>query len=128
LKKRGKIATLIVWGLQLYAAALFINASFMKFYANPKAVAVFTRIDMEPQGRILIGVLELIVALMLILPHTSIFGALIGMGIMLAAIIGHFTSIGMTGLHMAIPLFICFAVIIFIRRHESSLFKNMLDS
>ncbi len=49
---------------------------------------------MEPWGRYASGISELIAAVLLILPKTRVYGALIGLGIISGAIFFHLTSLG----------------------------------
>lgn len=50
---------------------------------------------MEPNGRIIIGVLELIAAILLLVPKTVWVGALLTMGIIGGAIVMHLTKLGL---------------------------------
>ena len=55
---------------------------------------LFEMLGMEPHGRIIIGSIELVAALLLVSPQAAI-GALLAVGVMLGAIIAHFTVLGM---------------------------------
>ena len=61
------------------------------------------------------------------LPQSTVYGAFLGLGVMAGAIIGHLTIIGPGGIHMAIIVFISCLIMIYFRRSDSSIFKNMLD-
>ena len=49
---------------------------------------------MEPWGRILVGILELIAGVMLIIPRTAWMGAALALGLMTGAIGMHLTLLG----------------------------------
>jgi uncharacterized membrane protein YphA (DoxX/SURF4 family) len=57
-------------------------------------VYLFTKIGLEPYGRIGIGVLELIAAVLLLIPKTTVYGALLAIGLMCGAIFFHLTKLG----------------------------------
>jgi uncharacterized membrane protein YphA (DoxX/SURF4 family) len=49
---------------------------------------------MEPVGRIGIGIMELIAALLILFPKTTPYGALLAVGLMAGAIFFHLTKLG----------------------------------
>jgi hypothetical protein len=49
---------------------------------------------MEPVGRIGIGIMELIAALLILFPKTTPYGALLAIGLMAGAIFFHLTKLG----------------------------------
>lgn len=78
----------------LIAAFLMAQTLYFKFTAQPESVALFSKLGMEPGGRILIGTLELIACILILIPKTRFFGAVLGFGLMSGAIFFHFTIIG----------------------------------
>jgi uncharacterized membrane protein YphA (DoxX/SURF4 family) len=82
------------WGCRILAALLLVQTLFFKFTAHPESVLLFTTLGVEPWGRILTGVLELVTAILLLWPMTTRFGALLGAGIMTGAILSHLTVLG----------------------------------
>jgi hypothetical protein len=68
---------------------------YFKFTAHPESVELFTKLGVEPWGRIFTGVMELIVGFLLMLPSTKIVGAFMGLGLMVGAIASHFFVIGL---------------------------------
>ena len=85
---------LIQWSCRILAALLLVQTLFFKFTAHPESVLLFTTLGVEPWGRILTGILELLTAILLLWPQTTRFGALMGTGIMAGAIISHLTVLG----------------------------------
>lgn len=89
--------TALSWLLRLVAAAILLQAASSKFTGQEDVVTLFTRLGMEPAGRILIGTLEALAAVMILVPYSIAYGALLGIGVMTGALIGHFTELGVTG-------------------------------
>ena len=67
---------------------------FFKFTAAPESVYIFSKIGLEPFGRIGIGVGELIASILILLNPTKILGALLAIGLMSGAIFFHLTVLG----------------------------------
>lgn len=89
-----KFTILISWILRVTAAAILLQTLYFKFTAHPESVELFTKLGVEPWGRIATGIIELITALFLLIPFTSFIGAFFGVGIMTGAILSHLTVIG----------------------------------
>jgi uncharacterized membrane protein YphA (DoxX/SURF4 family) len=89
-----KQKNILSWVLRLVAAIILLQTLFFKFSASPESVYIFSRVGMEPWGRIGSGVVELIAALLLLIPATTAFGALLGVGVMSGALFFHLTKLG----------------------------------
>lgn len=116
------------WCAQIVAAAIMGQTLFFKFTAHPDSVQLFTELGMEPHGRYLIGALELLACILLLIPSSIIYGALLGSCLMVGAIIGHITELGWEGPRLelglyAITVLICCAITILIRHRELPLLK-----
>ncbi|MEM9160650.1 MAG: DoxX family protein [Verrucomicrobiota bacterium] len=117
----SKKAKTVSWIFQLIAVIIIGQSLVFKFGAAEESVQLFTELDMEPEGRVLIGVLELIACLLILIPSSVVFGAILGCGLMSGAIIGHFTQLGWEGdrlelgLLAAAALLSCLAIL-YIRR------------
>jgi uncharacterized membrane protein YphA (DoxX/SURF4 family) len=85
---------ILVWALRLVAAIIMLQTLFFKFTAAPESVYIFTKLGMEPWGRIGIGSMELVAAVLIIIPRTTGIGALIAVGLMAGAIFFHLTKLG----------------------------------
>ena len=85
---------IITWALRLIAAGIMLQTLFFKFTAAPESVYIFTKLDMEPWGRIGIGCLELIASILILIPRTTSVGALLGVGIIAGAIFFHLMQLG----------------------------------
>ena len=75
-------------------AILLVQTLRYKFLAHPDSVYIFETIGIEPFGRIGIGVLELITAILLIVKRTAWLGAFSSIGLMIGALFFHLTILG----------------------------------
>lgn len=128
---RSKSLT-VSWIAQIISVVILGQSLFFKFTAHPESVAIFTDIGMEPNGRILIGVIELFACLMLLRYSSAHYGALLGACVMGGAVVGHFTQIGWEGDRgqlglMAVLVFVCCSIVLYIRRMDLPLIKTALQ-
>ena len=70
---------------------------YFKFSGHPGSVQLFTELGLEPQRQIIIGTLELAACVLLLIPSSVTFGAILGSALMTGAFIGHFTVLGWEG-------------------------------
>ena len=89
-----KTATVVYWIARLLAALIMLQTLFFKFTASAESVYIFTTVGMEPWGRIGVGVMELIAAVLLVVPSTAWLGAGLALGLMVGAIGMHLTLLG----------------------------------
>jgi uncharacterized membrane protein YphA (DoxX/SURF4 family) len=82
------------WAAQIIAAIILAQTLFFKFTAAPESVALFTKLGVEPFGRILAGIMELITVILLLIPRKAWIGAIFGIMTMGGAIMAHLTVIG----------------------------------
>lgn len=80
--------------LRLIIAIILVQTLYFKFSAHPDSVFIFTKVGLEPFGRIGIGILELISAILILIPRTIWAGALLAVGLMGGAITMHLTQLG----------------------------------
>jgi len=66
-----------------------LQTLFFKFTAAPQSIALFTELGAEPYGRIGSGIVELVASILLLISNKSVYGAILGIGIMIAAILSH---------------------------------------
>ncbi len=114
-----------LWILRLVPAVILLQTLYFKFTGHPQSVKLFTMIGMEPYGRIGSGVVELIAAVLILIPRFTGYGAILGLGMMTGALFFHLTKIGIyfdgdpVLFIYALITFICCAALIFV--HRSSL-------
>jgi|TARA_B110000438_G_C15752798_1_gene623767 hypothetical protein len=123
---------LLSWIIQVITAIVLGFAVYPKFAGAEESIALFTHIEMEPFGRYLIGALELIAIILLLIPSSVAYGALLTWGVMVGATMGHMTTIGYSGSNLslgllALALLILSSVILYIRRLELPLIGSMFD-
>ncbi len=104
---------LLVWALRLVAAGIMLQTLFFKFTAAPESVYIFSKLGLEPWGRIGIGSLELIASILVLIPRTTSYGALLAVGIMAGALFSHLTKLGIVVQNDGGQLFIL-ALIVFV--------------
>lgn len=111
------------WALRIVIAIVLLQTLRYKFFAHPDSVYIFTELGLEPYGRIGIGVLELIAALLILVPRTIWLGALLVVGLMSGAIMSHLTQLGIEVngdggvlFFMALGVFILSAIVLFNQR------------
>jgi putative oxidoreductase len=116
-------ATVVSWILRLLTAGILLQTLFFKFTAAPESVYIFTKVGAEPWGRIGSGILELITAILLLIPAYAWLGALLALGVGAGAILGHLTLLGIEvqgdrGLlfGLAITVFVGSAIVLFLYR------------
>jgi uncharacterized membrane protein YphA (DoxX/SURF4 family) len=108
-----KIRIVISWVLRLIAAIILLQTLYFKFTAAPESVAIFSKLGIEPWGRIGTGVVELIASILLLIPRTVFWGAFIAAGTMLGAIASHLFVIGISSAGDGGQLFL-YANIVFV--------------
>lgn len=104
--------TVIRWLLRIIPAAILLQTLYFKFTAHPESVALFTTLGVEPWGRVGTGILELICGLLLLIPATTRYGALMATGLMIGAIGSHLFVIGVESMDDGGYLFILAIVVL----------------
>jgi len=118
--------TILSWILRLVVAGILLQTLFFKFTAAPESVYIFSTLGIEPFGRIGSGVAELIAAILILLPRTTLLGALLSAGVMFGAIASHILILGFevqnggTLFILALITFICSVALVFIHKNQIS--------
>ena len=82
------------WLLQVAVAVILLQTLFFKFTGAPESIYIFTTVGAEPWGRYGSGVMELVAAVLLLIPGTVAIGALLAVGVGVGAIFSHLTLLG----------------------------------
>jgi uncharacterized membrane protein YphA (DoxX/SURF4 family) len=90
----NKTTTIFYWGARLLTAIILLQTLYFKFSASPESIYIFTRVGMEPVGRIGVGVMELIASVLILISSTAWLGSALALGLMLGAIGMHLTILG----------------------------------
>lgn len=122
------------WIIKLTAVVILLQTLYFKFTGAEESIYIFSTLGAEPYGRIGSGVLELIASILILIPRTTLLGALIGLGTMAGAIFSHLIFLGIevkndggTLFILAIITFICCAILVFQDREKmQSLLKFQL--
>ena len=86
---------ILPWIARLVASVILLQTLFFKFSGAEESVYIFSKLGAEPWGRIGSGVMELIASILILIPKTTAWGALIGLGIMAGAILSHLFVLGL---------------------------------
>lgn len=115
----------LLWILRIIPALIMLQTLFFKFSASAESVYIFTTLGVEPWGRILSGVMELIAGILLLIPGKTIYGAIIGAGVMAGAIMSHLTILGIEVMDdggqlfiYALITFVCCTILTIINREQ----------
>lgn len=85
---------ILVWATRIIAAVILLQTLFFKFTAAPESVWIFETLGVGAVGRIGSGVIELIVASLLLVPKFTKLGSLGALGVMSGAILSHIFVLG----------------------------------
>lgn len=124
LNSLNKTETVISWICRIVAAVILVQTLYFKFSGAPESVYIFTKVGLEPWGRIGSGVAELIAAALLLIPGLTWLGAALALGVIGGAIMSHLTVLGIEVMGdggllfaLAVVVAICSAALLFIHRH-----------
>jgi putative oxidoreductase len=118
---------IVSWILQLLAAVVLFQTLFFKFTGAKESVYIFSALGLEPWGRIGSGVVELIASVLLVIPSTVTFGAILSLGVISGAIFSHLTKLGIALpavndrgelFALAVLVFVCSASVLVLHRRE----------
>ena len=115
---------------RLIAALILLQVVGFKLAGAAESVALFEQLGAEPLGRYGVAVIELVAAVLLLVPKTRAMGAALTLAIMGGAIGTHLTKLGIdvvgpdgTGdggamFLMAVVTTLCSAFVLFVHREE----------
>ena len=124
---RSKAFLIASWVLRAIAAIILLQTLFFKFTGAKESVYIFSTLGAEPWGRIGSGVVELIASVLLLIPATVVWGAILSLGVISGAIVSHLTKLGITLpivddhgelFALAIAVFLCSAAILILHRSQ----------
>jgi putative oxidoreductase len=117
--------------LRIVAAVILLQTLYFKFTAQPESVELFTKLGVEPWGRIGTGIIELMASILLLLPSTVFIGALLGLGLMSGAILSHIAVIGIESkgdggqlFMLAITVLLCCIATIILHKEQGIVLYN----
>jgi uncharacterized membrane protein YphA (DoxX/SURF4 family) len=120
--------SIISWVCRIAVAIILLQTLYFKFTGAEESKYIFTTLmgaQFEAYGRIGSGIVELIAAVLLLIPATAWLGALLALGTISGAIFSHLTKLGIVvkddgGLlfGLAIAVFVASAFLLLVHRKE----------
>lgn len=121
------------WLVRIVAAAILLQTLYFKFTGQPESVELFTKLGVEPWGRIGTGVIELIASILLLIPSTVFVGGFLGVGLMAGAILSHIAVIGIESdgdggqlFMLAITVLVCCTITLILYRKQGLVLLNKI--
>ena len=112
--------SIFTWIIKLIAVVILLQTLYFKFSGTEESIYIFTKLGIEPYGRIGSGIVELIASILILIPKTTLIGAILGLGTMFGAIFSHIFALGIVVLNdggtlfaLAIVTFICCSILIY---------------
>jgi putative oxidoreductase len=128
-----KFSKTLSWILRVVAAVILLQTLYFKFTGHPESVELFTKLGVEPWGRIGTGIIELITGILLLIPATAFIGSFLSFGLMSGAILSHLTVIGIESrgdggklFTLAIIVFLASVVLLILHKKEGIKLVNSL--
>jgi putative oxidoreductase len=91
-----KVWLSLYWSARIISVIILTQTLFFKFSGAAESVYIFTTVGMEPWGRISVGILELIAAVLLLFNKGAWLGSGLALGLMVGAIGMHLTKLGIS--------------------------------
>jgi uncharacterized membrane protein YphA (DoxX/SURF4 family) len=111
----GKLLIVVIVGQTL----------FFKFTGASESIYIFEQLGAEPYGRIGSGIVELLASILILIPRTTLLGAILALGTMLGAIASHLFVLGIevqndggTLFFLALITAVCSCYLIFHERNK----------
>jgi uncharacterized membrane protein YphA (DoxX/SURF4 family) len=127
--------TIISWVCRIAIAIILFQTLFFKFTGAEESKYIFTTLmgpELEAYGRIGSGVVELVAAILILMPNTAWLGALISLGTISGAIFSHLTKLGIVvkddgGLlfGLALTVFVLSLIVLVIFRRDIPLVGSL---
>ncbi|WP_299277731.1 DoxX family membrane protein [uncultured Psychroserpens sp.] len=111
--------------MRLAVAIILIQTLRFKFTGHEDSIYIFSKVGLEPVGRIGIGIVELIAGILLLFKKTAWAGATLTIGIIGGAIMMHLTQLGIeikgdggVLFYTAVTTFVLALIILYIYRKD----------
>lgn len=82
--------------LRITISAIFLQTLYYKFNAHPDSIYIFSKLGVEPYGRIGLGIIELVISIFLLFPKSKYFSIVFSILILIGAIMSHIFIIGIS--------------------------------
>ena len=120
--------SIISWICRIIVAVIILQTLFFKFTGAEESKYIFSTVlspELEAYGRIGSGMIELVTAILLLIPASASLGALLALGTISGAILSHLTILGIVvnddgGLlfALAVTVFLLSALLLLLHRRE----------
>jgi len=119
--------SILIWIVKLTAVIILVQTLYFKFTGAEESVYIFQTLGVEPFGRIGSGVVELVASILILIPRTTLLGALLALGTMAGAIFSHIFVLGIevkndggTLFALAIITSICCLILVYNQKSKIS--------
>ncbi len=116
---------IIIWTLRIVVATILLQTLYFKFSGAEESIYIFKTIGIEPYGRFGSGIVEFFAAILILIPRTTLLGALISCGTMLGAILSHILILDIEVKNdggelfiLALITFLCSIILVFLNRNK----------
>lgn len=116
---------IFIWIVKLIVVVILVQTLFFKFTGAEESVYIFQTLGIEPYGRIGSGIVELIASILILIPRTTLLGAILALGTMLGAIFSHIFVLGIevkddggTLFALAIITLICCLILVYNQKNK----------
>lgn len=116
---------IFIWIVKLIAVVILVQTLFFKFTGAEESVYIFETLGVDPVGRIGSGVVELIASIFILIPRTTLLGALLALGTMFGAIFSHIFVLGIvvkedggTLFSLAIITLVCCLILVYNNKNK----------
>lgn len=121
---------IVFWLAKLIVVVILVQTLFFKFSGAPESIYIFSRLGIEPFGRIGSGIVELIASILILISKTTLLGALLALATMLGAITSHLFVLGIEVKNDGGTLFILAIITaltsLYLIAHERNKFADVL--
>ena len=93
-RSRSRAGTIALWIVQVATAAMFLFVGSLKLAGVPAMVATFDAIGVGQWFRYVTGTIEVVSAILLLIPSLAFFGALLLVPTMVGAVLTHLIIVG----------------------------------
>ena len=116
---------IFTWIVKLIAVVILVQTLYFKFTGAEESIYIFSTLGVEPFGRIGSGIVELIASILILIPRTTLLGAMMGIGTMLGAIFSHLFVLGIVVKNdggelfiLAIITLLCCSILVFQNKNK----------
>lgn len=119
--------TILIWVIKLTAVIILLQTLYFKFTGASESIYIFSTLRVEPFGRIGSGIVELVASILILIPRTTLLGALLGLVTMAGAILSHLLFLGIevqndggTLFVLALVTFVCCSFLVYLNKNRIS--------